>query len=270
MKQDSRRRGFTLIELLVVVAIIAILAALLLPTLSRAKEKARRTACLSNLRQWGIAETMYLDDTGQTFPMAKIPNGTPNAPAAYNEDTPFWSDLLAFADVNQGGTVWYTVLPPYVSAKPLWQYANDPAGFVSTRSIFTCPSGAPKPSELDPTVRVVFNYAMNHKGNTGLPTNQTFTANLVANPSSFVFLSDVRTRSTDVPFYGTKPGNELGISHGYTAQISSRHDAGANLVFGDGHAAYYKYSYICTNTGTKAGDPGRFDINWTYNGQPVP
>jgi prepilin-type N-terminal cleavage/methylation domain-containing protein len=65
---QSAEIAFTLIELLVVIAIIAILAALLLPTLSKAREQAERTQCLSNLRQWGVALNAYAGDSRERFP----------------------------------------------------------------------------------------------------------------------------------------------------------------------------------------------------------
>ena len=198
--------GFTLIELLVVIGIIAILAALLLPALSKAKEKARRTGCLSNLKQWGLAQSMYQDDNGQLFPAAKIPNGTPDAPSGYDEDAPHWSDLAAFAAAGQGNGAWFTVLPPYVAAKPLWQYAGNPGGFVSGRTIFTCPTSGAKVPELDPLDRVVFNYGMNHKGNDGLATNVPFSGTSVLNPSAFVLLSDVQHPLLGSPFLWCQPG----------------------------------------------------------------
>jgi len=82
-RKSPHRTGFTLIELLVVIAIIAILAAILFPVFAQARESARRTVCLSNTKQMGLAFAMYVQDYDETTP-AVIHDG--NLP----EDPDFW------------------------------------------------------------------------------------------------------------------------------------------------------------------------------------
>jgi prepilin-type N-terminal cleavage/methylation domain-containing protein/prepilin-type processing-associated H-X9-DG protein len=105
----NRRRGFTLIELLVVIAIIAILAAILFPVFAKARDRARQTTCVNNLKQYGTAHQMYLEDwDGTLIPAAGFYHlgetaGWINSMLKYNKTTELWH--CPSSDVNVSYTI---------------------------------------------------------------------------------------------------------------------------------------------------------------------
>jgi len=106
----NRRNAFTLIELLVVIAIIAILAAILFPVFASARAKARQTACMSNMKQLGLAVIQYIQDYDETYPGGIDLNCSPATPCGYGG--------VAFTTTNNTppGTGWAGQVYPYVKS----------------------------------------------------------------------------------------------------------------------------------------------------------
>ncbi len=151
----NNQKGFTLIELLVVIAIIAILAAMLLPALSSAREAGRSAACINNLKQFGIALTLYADDNDGKYP----------DPAGWLFDPPGSRDLTTGA---------------------MFKY-------LQTQAIYMCPTDAVRPerqSRENPRGLNNFSYSINYN-TSSVVGGQCFKGSRFERPSeTFTFMEE--------------------------------------------------------------------------------
>jgi len=127
---NKHKRGFTLIELLVVIAIIALLMSILMPALQRVKKQARTTACLANLRQWGLMYAMYCDENDGYFFTGEL-NGTRSGMGSGE----FWRETMRPYTKDFSEKLW--LCPQAAKARPqggipsggwsnyAWETAND-------------------------------------------------------------------------------------------------------------------------------------------------
>ncbi|MBI3851371.1 MAG: prepilin-type N-terminal cleavage/methylation domain-containing protein [Verrucomicrobia bacterium] len=252
--KSEMARAFTLIELLVVVAIIAILAALLLPTLAKSKAQAQSLSCLNNLKQLQTAWIMYVHDNNDNLPLnisRKVQFGQVNV--ALDQRVP-WVLGNAYLDTNTAN----------LEAGSLFRH-------IGSAGVYHCPadkSAVHKQSGL-PRTR---SYSMQLWLNCDLvdgtnaddvnrtPFNKRKITQIVDAPptKAWVFIDEHEMTIDDGVFIIGNPSYASNPDLFWRSYPAYRHNNGANLSFADGHVEHYRWRFH--RTLTRYGDTGGVDI----------
>jgi len=222
---QKRFRAFTLIELLVVVAVIAILAALLLPALSRSKAKAQGIVCLNNVKQLQLAWGMYAEDNRGRLP----PNESVTLPNKFS-----WvQGYLNYTSSTQNTNTQLLVDPAYAALAP----------YIPTYHVYRCPSDPTTVTISGSTYPRVRSYGMNWAiGWPSLGAYKTFNRQSEITgplPSNlFVFIDQHPDYISDIHFH-----MNMGTGNAMTfVDYPASHHAGLGVLsFADGHAERHKW-----------------------------
>ncbi len=230
------RSRFTLIELLVVIAIIAILASLLLPSLSKAKEYSKGVACLGNLKQFAIGNQCYAD----SYSSWAIPIGYP-----YNGGTNSFDQIWAWMCPND---VLNKAIKDCMGLKSAYGKSGWPRNIICQNATLTTSS-----NEGPGLFNLNNAYALNTQGLVWGAPYYGWRQSQIMSPSQKINFIDSTdwlasmSKSYYAPYYGLK-GEFYANDNVYNGMIAYRHARGANIAFHDGHAGNLRYQDVQGNT----------------------